>query len=38
LFSEGGSRIVFSINPKKEKEWLNYLKKFGPEKLLESFV
>ena len=27
MFSEGGSRILFSINPKKEKEWLNYLKK-----------
>jgi len=26
LFAEGGSRIVFSINKKKEKEWLNYLK------------
>jgi len=27
LFSEGGSRIVFSIDKLKEKEWLNYLKK-----------
>jgi len=27
LFAEGGSRIVFSIDKMKEKEWLNYLKK-----------
>jgi len=27
LFAEGGSRIIFSINKTKEKEWLNYLKK-----------
>ena len=27
LFGEGGSRIVFSIDKMKEKEWLNYLKK-----------
>ena len=27
LFAEGGSRIIFSINKSKEKEWLNYLKK-----------
>ena len=27
LFGEGGSRIIFSINKNKEKEWLNYLKK-----------
>ncbi len=27
LFSEGGSRIVFSIDKIKEKEWLDYLKK-----------
>jgi len=27
LFAEGGSRIVFSIDKIKEKEWLNYLKK-----------
>jgi len=27
LFAEGGSRIVFSIDTMKEKEWLNYLKK-----------
>jgi phosphoribosylformylglycinamidine synthase len=26
LFAEGGSRIIFSIDKKKEKEWLNYLK------------
>ena len=26
LFSEGGSRIVFSVNKKKELNWLNYLK------------
>ena len=26
LFAEGGSRIIFSINHTKEKEWLNYLK------------
>ena len=26
LFGEGGSRIIFSIDKKKEKEWLNYLK------------
>jgi len=27
LFGEGGSRIIFSIDKNKEKEWLNYLKK-----------
>jgi phosphoribosylformylglycinamidine synthase len=27
LFGEGGSRIIFSIDKMKEKEWLNYLKK-----------
>ena len=27
LFAEGGSRIVFSIDKMKSKEWLNYLKK-----------
>jgi len=27
LFAEGGSRIIFSIDKTKEKEWLNYLKK-----------
>ncbi|ABB49064.1 phosphoribosylformylglycinamidine synthase subunit II [Prochlorococcus marinus str. MIT 9312] len=27
LFSEGGSRIIFSIDKMKEKEWSNYLKK-----------
>jgi len=27
LFAEGGSRVVFSIDNKKEKEWLNYLSK-----------
>ena len=26
LFSEGGSRIVFSVNKNKELNWLNYLK------------
>ncbi|MDC3203339.1 phosphoribosylformylglycinamidine synthase subunit PurL [Prochlorococcus sp. AH-716-C14] len=26
LFAEGGSRIIFSIDQTKEKEWLNYLK------------
>ena len=26
LFSEGGSRIIFSIDKMKEKEWLNYIK------------
>ena len=26
LFGEGGSRIIFSIDKTKEKEWLNYLK------------
>ncbi len=26
LFAEGGSRIIFSINKIKEKEWLNYLR------------
>ena len=26
LFAEGGSRIIFSIDKLKEKEWLNYLK------------
>ena len=25
LFAEGGSRIIFSIDKMKEKEWLNYL-------------
>ncbi len=27
LFAEGGSRILFSIDKTKEKEWLNYIKK-----------
>ena len=27
LFSEGGSRIIFSVDTKKESDWLNYLKK-----------
>ena len=27
LFAEGGSRIIFSLNKMKEKEWINYLKK-----------
>jgi len=27
LFAEGGSRIIFSIDKFKDKEWLNYLKK-----------
>ena len=27
LFGEGGSRIIFSIDKMKEKEWFNYLKK-----------
>ena len=27
MFAEGGSRIIFSIDKTKEKEWLNYLKK-----------
>jgi len=27
LFAEGGSRIVFSIDPSREKELLNYIKK-----------
>ncbi len=27
LFAEGGSRIIFSIDKMKEKEWLDYLKK-----------
>jgi len=27
LFAEGGSRIIFSIDKTKEKEWLNYLNK-----------
>ena len=27
LFAEGGSRIIFSIDKYKEKEWFNYLKK-----------
>ena len=27
LFSEGGSRILFSIEKKKEKDWFDYLKK-----------
>ena len=26
MFAEGGSRIIFSIDKIKEKEWLNYLK------------
>ncbi len=26
LFAEGGSRIIFSIDKMKEKEWLNYFK------------
>jgi len=26
LFAEGGSRIIFSIDKTKEKEWLSYLK------------
>jgi len=26
LFGEGGSRIIFSIDENKEKDWLNYLK------------
>ena len=26
LFAEGGSRIIFSIDQTKEKEWFNYLK------------
>ena len=26
MFAEGGSRIIFSIDQTKEKEWLNYLK------------
>ena len=26
LFGEGGSRILFSIDKTKEKEWINYLK------------
>ena len=25
LFAEGGSRIIFSIDKSKEKEWLKYL-------------
>ena len=28
LFAEGGSRIIFSIDKMKQKEWLNYLKEF----------
>ncbi|WP_288262976.1 phosphoribosylformylglycinamidine synthase subunit PurL [uncultured Prochlorococcus sp.] len=28
LFAEGGSRIIFTIDNTKEKDWLNYLKKF----------
>jgi len=27
LFGEGGSRIIFSIDKMKEREWINYLKK-----------
>ena len=27
LFGEGGSRIIFSIDQMKEKEWFDYLKK-----------
>ena len=26
MFAEGGSRIIFSIDQTKEKEWFNYLK------------
>ena len=26
MFAEGGSRIIFSIDKTKEKQWLNYLK------------
>jgi len=26
LFAEGGSRIIFSVDKTKEKEWINYLK------------
>jgi len=29
LFAEGGSRIIFSIDQTKEKEWLNYIKKIN---------
>ena len=25
MFAEGGSRIIFSIDKKKEQEWLNYV-------------
>jgi phosphoribosylformylglycinamidine synthase len=28
LFAEGGSRVIFSIDNKKEKEWLKYLKTY----------
>ncbi|MBO6971339.1 MAG: phosphoribosylformylglycinamidine synthase subunit PurL [Prochlorococcus marinus CUG1431] len=28
LFAEGGSRIIFSINKIKEKDWLSYLESF----------
>ncbi len=31
LFSEGGSRIIFSVRKIKELEWLNYLKKVNHE-------
>ena len=27
LFAEGGSRIIFSIDKRREKEWFEYLKK-----------
>ena len=27
MFSEGGSRILFSIENEKEKDWFDYLKK-----------
>ncbi|MBO8232903.1 phosphoribosylformylglycinamidine synthase subunit PurL [Prochlorococcus marinus XMU1419] len=27
LFAEGGSRIIFSVDKRKERDWLNYLKK-----------
>ena len=38
LFGEGGSRIIFSINKTKEKEWLNYLKKFQINNLSSIYV
>ena len=28
LFAEGGSRIIFTIDKTKEKEWLKHLNKF----------